>query len=704
MKNWNKLLFSLLLCNIVTYTFAQNAVTDSKSSIIEQRIEAIAESREDEELDYTVIYENLEDLFDVPLNLNKGTKQEFQSLFLLSDIQVNNLIGYREKYGLIISIYELIAITGFDPETIQNILPFVTVKDQAAKPFKSIKELMDRGKSEIFLRWQRVLEQPKGYTSIAPEQLAESPNSRYLGSKDKLYLRYRYKFKNNLSFGVTGEKDPGEEFLQGTQPNGFDYYSAHAFLRDYGKVKALAIGDFQAQFGQGLTFWSGLSYSGKSANVMKIKQSPMYLRPYTSVTETDFLRGGGINVNLGSIDVTAFASRRKIDANIVTITDTVEDVLDEEVIFSSIQATGYHRTSGELADKKSVTEEHLGGNLSYHYHNLKIGTTAAYSQFNAEYNRQLFLYNQYTFVSNTNMMLGADYEWSIKNFDFFGEVARSKNGGVGVVSGMLVEIDPRLKMSMLYRNFQRDFQSLNSAGAFSESTDPNNESGIFTGLQFQPLNKLSLNIYYDQFKFPWLKFSTYAPSSGFDFLAQADYKLNRRVSMYLRYRHREKQVNTPDEIDDIKYIVGRTQENYRYNVTIQISDDIKIRNRIEFSSYKLQPELAERGFMIYQDLVYNPEDKPYSVSLRYALFDADTYNARIYAYENDILYVFSVPSYSGRGTRFYMTANYKISRSIEAWLRIGQFYYDDRDIISSGNEEIDGRTKTEVKAQVRFKF
>ena len=697
-------ILTFLFCNIATFNFSQTITNDSKTSIIEQRIEAIAEAREDEDLDYTVIYEHLDDIFESPLNLNNATKQEFQSLFILSDLQVNNLIGYREKYGLIISLYELTAISGFTRETIESDLPFVTINDLSSRPFKSFDELVEGGKSELFLRWQRVLEESEGFKNIAPEQLAASPNSRYLGSKDKLYLRYRYKFKNNVSFGLTGEKDAGEQFFKGAQSKGFDYYSTHLFIRNYRKIKALAIGDFQAQFGQGLTFWSGLSYAGKSSNVMKIKQSPMYLRPYTSVTEADFLRGAGINVNIKNFDLTAFASHRKIDGNIVTSQDTAQDVLDEDLIFSSIQSTGYHRTPSEIEDKKSVVEEYIGGNGTYHYHNLKIGTTIAYSRFNSIFNRQLYLYNQYTFASNTNLMVGADYEWSIKNFDFFGEFSRSKNGGVASVNGMLVEIDPRLKLSVLYRNYQRNFQSLNSAGAFSESTDANNEIGIYTGIQFQPLNKLSFNIYYDQFKFPWLKYQVNAPSSGYDFLAQADYKLNKKITMYFRYRHREKQYNTPLEIDDIEYLVGRMQENYRYNVTIQISENFKIRNRIECTMFRLQQQIAERGFLMYQDLIFNPPNKPLSLSLRYALFDTDTYNARIYAYENDILYVFSIPSYAGRGTRFYLTASYKISRSLEAWVRLGQFYYDDRDMISSGTEEIIGNTKTEVKAQVRFRF
>ena len=43
-----------------------------------------------------------------------------------------------------------------------------------------------------------------------------------------------------------------------SQPKGFDYYSAHAYFGNYGIVKHAIVGDYQAQFGQGLTFWTGL--------------------------------------------------------------------------------------------------------------------------------------------------------------------------------------------------------------------------------------------------------------------------------------------------------------------------------------------------------------------------------------------------------------------------------------------------------------
>ena len=107
------------------------------------------------------------------------------------------------------------------------------------------------GKNNLMIRYQQILEEQKGFTEN--NDTSASPNSRYLGSPEKIYARYQFKYSNKLSFGITAEKDAGEEFFNGTQKNGFDFYSAHLFFKDFGKIKALAIGDYQVQFGQGLT-------------------------------------------------------------------------------------------------------------------------------------------------------------------------------------------------------------------------------------------------------------------------------------------------------------------------------------------------------------------------------------------------------------------------------------------------------------------
>ena len=98
---------------------------------------------------------------------------------------------------------------------------------------------MKNGQHEWITRLTRTLEKQDGFAPISDSALAESPNSRYLGDPNKIYSRYRFRFGNFVSWGITAEKDAGEEFFKGSQKQGFDYYSGHLFLRNIRKIKAI---------------------------------------------------------------------------------------------------------------------------------------------------------------------------------------------------------------------------------------------------------------------------------------------------------------------------------------------------------------------------------------------------------------------------------------------------------------------------------
>ena len=86
------------------------------------------------------------------------------------------------------------------------------------------------------------------------------------------------------------------------------------------------------------------------------------------------------------------------------------------------------------------------------------------------------------------------------------------------------------------------------------------------------------------------------------------------------------------------------------------------------------------------------------------MFDTDVYDSRIYAYEHDVLYSFSVPAYYYRGSRAYLIVTYDIGRWSGLTVRLAQTFYINRDTSGSGLNEIDGPTRTEVKAQWRVKL
>jgi len=682
-------------------------------SHIQQQLENIAENSENEDADYTNLLDGLIYYKTSPIDLNHTYREELQEIQLLNDIQINNLLSHIEKNGKLITIYELQSVDGFDLQTIQKILPYIRVADNFNSPHFSLKEMCQNGQNIVLLRYGQILEKQKGFTAIDSSGLYKSRNSRYIGSPQKMYARYRFTYGTNVSWGITAEKDQGEllfknkqnfkydwyeRSLKGNQKNGFDFYSAHVYIRNIRFIKSLAIGDYQVIFGQGLTAWTGYSF-GKNPDIMSIKKSATGIRPYTSVDENRFMRGAATTIGFKKLEFSGFLSRKRIDAN---ISDTLES--GETVSVSSLQETGYHSTTDEIADKHAILQTIYGGNVAYKSRKLNLGLTALNYQLDKEFNRNLSYYNQFEFSSRQNFNIGLDYNFIIRNFNFFGETARSQNGGMAYLNGVLMSIDPRVSFTVLHRYYQRNYQNLLS-NAFSENTMAANEKGLYMCIHTKPTNKTTLTAYYDRFEFPWLNYQAHAPSKGNDYSAQMNYTPSKKLDAYFRIRQRNKEKNKINTGALIDYPITVKQTNYRFNISYTISSFVKLKNRIELINYKFDNNKTQKGYLVYQDISYNKIGKPLSITLRYALFQTDNYDTRIYAYENDVPGSYSIPAYYDRGSRFYILLDYNLTRNIELWFRYSQTFYDNKKIISEGSlTEIKGTTKSEIKVQVRLKF
>jgi hypothetical protein len=233
------------------------------------------------------------------------------------------------------SIYELQFVDGIDLLTLKRILPFVTVGDVRTTETLDLKKALFYGKNVTFLRYQQTLQQKTGYIPIPDSILAINPDkSRYLGSPYKLYFRHSFQFKNRLLFGITAEKDDGEQFFKGAQKYGFDFYSAHLQVNDLWKFKKIIVGDYLAQIGQGLTLWSGLSF-GKTSSLSGVMKKARGINKYSSVNETSFFRGQAATISLGKFNFTEFISFKNIDG-FLNVSDTTDsNNMEEHINFFS---------------------------------------------------------------------------------------------------------------------------------------------------------------------------------------------------------------------------------------------------------------------------------------------------------------------------------------------------------------------------------
>lgn len=697
----NRLLLIIMWLLVIAPVFGQE-----KESLVQQRIEFISEQLESEDIDLTDVIQTLYYRLETPLNLNSADKESLRELNLLTDIQINDLLLHRERFGKLISIYELQSLKYWDLETIFLVLPFVKVDDRLDQLHVSFKEAIKRGDFEWYARYQRTLEQKKGYT--APnDSVLNSSNSYYRGNADKYYTRFRYSYRTNLSLGFTAEKDPGEQFFKGAQKNGFDFYSVHAFYRGGKYLRAVALGDYQIQIGQGLNLWSGYAF-GKTADAVNVKKSANSLKPYTSVDEVRFLRGAAVDLGYKDFQLTLFGSVKKVDGAVLSNDTLAVDDLDYDVgteYVSSINITGLHRTNSEIARKGTLTETIYGGNLRYEKRNLHIGVAGVNWGYNRDFNKPVLPYNQFDFRGRNTTSVSADYSYVIRNFHFFGEASYvTHSNSWANIHGVLLSLDSRATMTLVYRNYQRGYETFYNA-AFAESGRmANNERGIYAGLNVNITKSWSLNTYFDLFEFPWLKYLVDQPSYGHELLVQPTYRPSRNLEIYARFRQQLRQKNSRYTDGTITQIEDVYQRNYRINVAYKISDDFTIKSRIEYVTINRPSSKPEDGILFTQDLLYKPKKLPFDVTLRYALFDTDSYDSRLYSFEANALYVFSIPAYYYQGSRAYALIRLTLFRKVDLWVRYGIFLYNNQKTLGSGPELINKNQKSDLTIQLRLKF
>jgi len=396
------------------FTFSQEVTTST-----EQQLENQTDADQGETEDDSYLQE-LDHFRKNPLNLNIAEADELKQLRIVTDLQIFNLISYRNLFGKLISIYELQAVPAWDVNTIRKLLPFITtattlsLSAEAGKRFKE-------GEHSFLLRVSQVLEKSDGFNKA-------TAGTKYLGSAQKILFRYRYTYKNLLQFGITGDKDAGEQFLKGAQNKGFDFYSFHFFARKIGIIQSLAIGDFSVNMGQGLIQWQGLAFK-KSADVMGVKRQSAVLRPYSSTGEFYFHRGAGITIKKGRIESTAFASLRKLGGNFVA------DTVNNEDYISSFLTSGYHRTNSEIADRNNLTQTTFGTNVLYRSNRWQVGVNGIYYNFSLPIQKRSEPYNLYAISGKNWYNFSVDYSYTYKNLHFFGEAAADRNLNKALING-----------------------------------------------------------------------------------------------------------------------------------------------------------------------------------------------------------------------------------------------------------------------------
>ncbi|PUZ27384.1 Helix-hairpin-helix motif-containing protein [Chitinophaga costaii] len=619
-----------------------------------------------------------------PLQLNKASAGELASLGMLTPWQITALLRYRDTLGAFISLYELQAIPGFDQSTIERLLPFVQV-GYDLDPHINWRTRLTQGSTSMLLRYTRTMEAARGY------QAADSVAPHYLGSPDGLQLRYRYNHPGYASYGLVMQKDAGEQWFQGAEKQGFDFYSAHAAIKNDKALAALLLGDYTVNMGQGLVNWQAQAF-GKSAGVMNVERQGDLLRPYASAGEYYFYRGAAITLRAGHWRCTAFASSRKLDGNAVT------DTLGINYI-TSLVASGYHRSENELNQRQQVRQYTMGGNIGLHYRTWQWGLNVLYNHLSQPLQKRAYPYNRFEFAGQALGNASVDYSGNWRNLHFFGEVAASDNRRFSMIQGLLAAVAPAIDLALVYRHYDRAYQSL-YANAFGESFRPANESGVYSALTWRLFKPLTLNAYFDAFRFPWLKYRVNAPSAGNDLQGSLLYALSKKSSVYMGYHHKTHDQNLAVAAQGLTPVWPAHTFGWRWQSIVACSPAFTWKMRVQTSTYRHGSEHAA-GWMLYEE--GSRQWKRFTLTGRITLFNTDNSDARIYINETSMLYSYDIAQLYGKGYTWYVQARYK-TKHFTCWCRLRQAHYSDADHIGSGWDEIKGPNKTALQVQVEYRM
>ncbi len=673
--------------------------------------ELFAEIQSDE-VPYEDLYETLLQYYQTPINLNTATREELRSLLLLNENQITTLLRHREVNGDLLSVYELQSIEGYDLRTIGRILPFVSV--QSSNTNSSRGNLWQRIAREdnnaLYLRYERVLQERQGYTP--PTIYQGQPTTRYLGSADKMLIRYRVSHTKDFSLGFSMEKDAGEQLIWNPQNGQFgaDYVSAHLLIQERGKLKSLALGDYQLQFGQGLLLSSGLGVGKGAETITTLRRSSVGVRAYSSLLENTFFRGGAATYQVApTVQATAFVSHKNVDAN---LQQSLDSLAQYDEFTSGLLYTGFHRTASELANRHQLAETIGGGNVTYTSRdgNLAIGGTGVFTHYGTAILKRPEPYNHFEFSGKENLALSINYSYVYRNFLLFGETARSTGGGLGTVNGLLASLGSTVDAALLVRHYDPNFHTL-YGNAFSENTRNINETGVYIGLKVRPVAKWEVSAYYDQFRFPWLRYRAGAPTDGHDALVRLAYSPTKTSLLYVQLRQRLKPRDlSTAEITDLNPVraLPLPGEQLRQSILVYyntaVTPQLELRTRMQ--ALRLRDDIGlpwRSGYVLAQDVGYQL-NRTLKLTARYSIFDADDYDSRQYVYEQDVLLAVSVPALYGQGTRLYGIAEIRLNRAMTLWLRYAETRYRHQNTVGTGLETIQGQLRGEVKAQLRVKF
>jgi hypothetical protein len=683
----NHLLFTFLL----SFQFVAYAQENNWRTFLEQ----LAEDANEGEVSETMLENMYEDLLQIesnPMNLNTVAREQLERFPLISQEKVNAIVTFLERNRPIYTVFELRNVPNLDFQIIELILPFFFVGDPDEVIRRTtIREMLKNGRNELQLRFDKTLTPRAGYGEFSDSILNRFPNRKYQGEDFYTSLRYSFRYRDKIQFGVTARKNAGEPFIKQGYPRGYDHYGVHFIIRDIGRLKTLALGDYRLSFGQGLIMNNDF-ISPKAWTTDNIVRRTLPPKRHFSLAKNGFFRGAaaqfGITENLTAI---AFYSNIGVDAN-----------LNAAGEITSFKTDGQRRTLLDISKKNNTREQVMGANVNYRKDGFQIGVSGIYYSWDRMLNPTLRPDNMYYLRDSAGSNASVDYSYRYRRLILAGEMGVAKNGAIAKLNTVQYKLSSSTVFTVLWRHYPVSYNAM-YARAFGETSRVQNEKGLFLGAKFSPFRRFSVNSYVDFVQFPWLRYGVNTPSSVTEYYLSGTYAFSRQSSVEARYRYKQREQNVRYPDNRSTSVLPATTQKFRLRYSNNLRIGWQFRTTADFAHYGVQHFPTEFGYMISQNVGYRGKERV-SGDFYFGYFNADSHSVRQFSYERNLLNTFFMPSFHGKGYRLVLSARYHFSPRLSLSVKGGQTRYFNRDTIGSGTELIDGNSRNDVFAYLRWRF
>lgn len=588
-------------------------------------------------------------------NINQLSADVAIQTLQMSDFQYYQLQKYIDQHGALVTIYELAGIEGFDYPDMLQFIPFLYAKP-IKQNHKLFRNFFKHSKHQLIIRNGRILQ------STTPED--QNDKEPLEGTPDHLCFKYRFQANDWFSFALSGEKDAGETLFKENSKHGFDLYSGYIQAQNLGILRKLVIGDFRVQWGEGVIL--GSDYLQGSGVLVRKMKNP--IQAVSTMNESSFLRG--ISCEMGS---------SKWNTNL------------------------FYSNKMEIAENTGV----MGGISSkLNFKLLRIGVHAVAIKYIDSINTNPKLYSKNLLTGVLNANFGLEHQLILGKTLLFGEYGMSLNRGFGVLQGLSYTFEPATKMVLLFRHYSSDFHSIAGNG-FSKNSTLQNETGLYLAYNTSIHKNTILELFSDLYTINWVRYLIEKPTEYLDYGLRFQFQLSRSSSVVLIYKHRSNYKNrttlyykeiSPQYSEKIKlaikwapfpFMIARSECQWSINRTITVDSEL-------YGTMK-------HGFLIMQDLQIQFKKPKLTCITRIALFESDTYEERLYGYESDINYCFTINNYYNKGIRYYFVIKYGLSW-IDFQIKFSQTIFENQKLFGYESPQEQPVKKTEIKGQCILKF